>query len=229
MRQLRPISQQVRRLWCRLHCVRPLVEQSPRANFDIKIMKVLLPRLLPLIAALLTACAAVNPNNNVGLTTTDMLFQRGDCEGAKQIAEPHAQRGEPWAQYRMGMLGIDEKCPSPKPRDIKLAISWLQKAACYQAKSDWERGSPTSSGPSGYYNTRASSTNAARTMVDIYLNLHVYGVAWYYTNRAISLYEPNAPEYQQFLSVRQRIESQMTPAQIETARNSNICGDLGNR
>lgn len=189
-------------------------------------MKIALSFLLLLITAFLVACAAANPNNNVGLTTTDMLFEKGDCEGAKQTAEPHAQQGEPWAQYRMGALEINEKCALQRPRDIKQAINWLRSAACYQAKSDWERGSPMSSGPSGYYNTRASSTKAAIALADIYLNLHTNGVAWYYINRTISQYTPSDPEYQHFLSVRERIESKMTPAQIEVAKNSNICSDI---
>jgi len=143
--------------------------------------------LLLLLVSLYQGCAGLNPNNNVGLTTTDFLMQRGDCEGARSTAEPHAQQGEPWAQYRLGMIAIDQRCP--KGTD---ALSWLMKAATYRAETPWEKGSATSiSGSTGYFNTRASSTNAAIALGNIFTANGYPAMKWYWIQRAASQYSPD--------------------------------------
>ena len=115
---------------------------------------------------LLTGCAAVNPNPNLGMRATDYVISDGDCEGAKKLAEPHALKGEPWAQFRMGALLVAKICPKVSAKDLPTAIDWLSKAACYQSKSAWERGNDLVVGPSGYFNARASSTKAADMLAD---------------------------------------------------------------
>ena len=69
------------------------------------------------IVAWLAACAAVNPNPNIGMRTVDGLVKKGRCEEAIQIAEPAALRGEPWAQFRMGAILIDQQCPNREKTD----------------------------------------------------------------------------------------------------------------
>lgn len=143
-----------------------------------------------LLASLLHGCAGLNPNNNVGLTTTDFLMQRGDCAGARQTAEPHAQNGEPWAQYRLGMMALDAHCP--KGSD---ALSWLMKAATYRAETPWEKGSATSvAGPSGYFNARASASNAAMALGNLFTANGFPAMKWYWVQRAASQFAPDEPE-----------------------------------
>ena len=145
-------------------------------------LRTLIVFLLPLVS-LLSGCAGINPNNNVGLVTTDFLMQRGDCEGARNTAEPHAQHGEPWAQYRLGMIAIDQRCP--KGPD---ALPWLMKAATFRAETPWEKGNSLSLGPTGYFNTRASSSNAAMALGKIFTANGYPAMNWYWIQRAASQY-----------------------------------------
>lgn len=147
------------------------------------------------ICLLVAACSAVNPNPNSGMRTVDLMFANGNCEGAKKLAEPAALRGEPWAQFRMGALLVDEKC-RPNAQDLGIAIEWLKKATCHASNSDWERGNELAVGSPGYFNARASSTKAAVMLADLAVSAHMEGMAWYYVEYAQSQYEPNEGSYQ---------------------------------
>lgn len=170
------------------------------------------------IATLLQACAAVNPNPNVGMRSTDLAFSKGDCEAAKKLAEPAAQRGEPWAQYRMGALLIDEKCPNKSVKDVSVALNWLAKAACYESKTAWERGSELAVGPTGYFNSRASATNAAYMLSDLYLSLKRVGLAKYYLERIQGQYTEDEATYKKLSKRLAYIESLMMPEQLEAIK-----------
>lgn len=177
------------------------------------------------LAAFVQGCAALNPNPNTGMRTTDLMFSGGDCEGAKKVAEPAALRGEPWAQYRMGALLLDERCPNKSVKNIPAAIEWLGKAACYESKSAWERGNELAVGPTGYFNSRASSTNAAVMLSDVYLALKRAGLARYYIERVRGQYGEDEDTYQELSKRLGYIESLMAPGQLAAIKkeNTDVC------
>src|SRR5690242_7198170 len=160
---------------------------------------------------LVMGCAAVDPNPNLGMRTADRLFRQGDCVGARQVVEPHAKSGEPWAQFRMGALLIDEKCPNKRKEDIPFAYEWITKAACYESKSPWERGDSFSVGPTGFFNARASSTNAARYLAQLFSERGKLGIARYFILRAESRYGPDEPEYKRLSTELTNIEAKIPP------------------
>jgi len=162
----------------------------------------------------LVGCAAVNPNPNVGMRATDLAFKNGDCQTARSHAEQAALRGEPWAQFRMGALLIDESCPNRKSSDLPDAVDWLRKAACYNSQSPWERGSDLAMGPTGYYNARASSTRAATMLAELFLRVQRPGISWYYITRARSQYSPEEDGYNELSRRTLEIESLIGPEQI---------------
>jgi hypothetical protein len=162
------------------------------------------------IFLLLSGCAAVNPNPNVGMRTVDRLLQGGDCAGARNAAEPAAMRGEPWAQFRMGAILIDEKCPRPSKEEAKIVVEWLQKAAAYESKNAWERGNELAVGPNGFFNARASSTNAAIMLANISVRSGHPDEAWSYIDRAISQYDFSESERKNLERTRKDIEARMS-------------------
>lgn len=174
---------------------------------------------------LLNGCAAVNPNPNLGMRATDYAISAGDCEGAKKLAEPHALKGEPWAQFRMGALLVAKICPKVSANDLQAAIDWLSKAACYQSKSAWERGNDFVVGPSGYFNARASSTKAAFKLADIFLEFRRPGVSWYYIDRARSEYTPDEALHGELSQRLTDIESAIGPEQMAAIKRekANFC------
>lgn len=176
------------------------------------------------ILVCLEGCAAVNPNPNTGMRTTDRAYNRGDCDGARKIAEPAALRGEPWAQYRMGALLIDEKCPNKSPKNVGTAIGWLAKAACYESKSAWERGNELAVGPLGYFNARASATKAALMLDEIFINLQRAGGAWAFVDRARSQYSPDESTYRDLSKRLVEIEALIGSESVAKLKNDKtIC------
>lgn len=182
-----------------------------------------LPALL--LTLLLASCAALDPNPNIGMRSTDLAFSSGDCEGAKKRAEPAAQRGEPWAQFRMGALLIDQKCPNQSVGNVSKAIDWLSKAACYESKSLWERGNELVVGPSGYFNARASSTNAAAMLADIYMHANRPGMSWLYLERARSQFTEDEAAYSALTQKLAYAESVIGAEQLAAIKKDkpNIC------
>lgn len=173
---------------------------------------------LGVVMLFIGGCAAVNPNPNVGMRSADAAFSRGDCKGAMDIARPAALRGEPWAQLRMGLLLVDKKCPSP-PKDkrselVKEALNWWMKAACYRSTTAWERGNELAIGESGYFNARASSTNAANFLAVSFNRNRLPGVSWLWINHAIQQYDADEPDRHSLLGILGKIESALTAEQV---------------
>jgi hypothetical protein len=181
--------------------------------------------LLTISAALmaLIGCAAVNPNNNVGLRTTDDLIQQGSCAEALDLAKWHADRGEPWAEWRMAMIVIDQRCPQLMPKSFEEPVKWLRKAACYESKTAWEKGDGLSLGPTGFYNTRSSSTNAAVSLATLFSRQVSSAEGLYFINRVASQYEPSSSEYKQLASMKSNIEKKLTPSEIAESANKQYC------
>lgn len=177
-----------------------------------------------LLIVFLSACAAVNPNPNTGLRTVDLLMQKGSCAEALRIAEPAAANGQPWAQYRMGMILIDERCPKPSDQG-KAAVGWFKKAACYESKSAWERGSALAVGQTGFFDARTSSTNAARMLADIFNRANLPGASWYWINRAATQYDIDEPERAKLNRILENLEARMPPGLLAEAHKADLCSN----
>lgn len=174
----------------------------------------------------LSACAAVNPNPNVGLRSVDLMVKGGNCPGATEILQSAAERGEPWAQLRLGYFAYTKQCPGVS---IEEGNKWLTKVACYEAKTDWEKGRQMSIGPTGFFNTRDDSFNAIdvlqmateRGSSDVESML---AAKWYWTKLASDLYEPEHPTKAILTQRLQSIEQKMQKDTLNRAKELNICG-----
>ena len=141
---------------------------------------------------------------NVGEMSVDFVMSQGDCAKALELAEPHASRGEPWAQYRMGMINFDERCPI----QLAKAIEWLQKAATFKAESDWEKGVTLPIlGPSGYFNARSSATKAAVTLGKIFATAGYPAMNWYWSRRAATQYSADEKQYKELALTVESLEA----------------------
>jgi hypothetical protein len=163
---------------------------------------------------LVSACAAVNPNPNVGMRSVDMFYAAGDCQGAMNAALPAARRGEPWAQYRMGALLNDRKCPKASKEQFSESFDWLKKAACFQSNTAWERGNELVVGPTGFFNARASSTRAAIALSNQFAAAGIFGAARFYIERAMRQYEPTESEYFDLKNKMASLESHIAPEKL---------------
>lgn len=89
--------------------------------------------LLMLVTALLvTGCATSEPNSNE--RTADMAWLSGRYADAAAIVIPYADKGEAWAQLRLGI--IYENGWATK-KDIDTAIFWYKKAAAQKSADYW--------------------------------------------------------------------------------------------
>ncbi len=122
--------------------------------------------LLPIIM-IVTAfgCAGMNPNP--GERSADMAWERGDYNRAHSFIRPAAERGEPWAQLRLGVayeLGIGV------PRNLQEAIFWYKKAALQMAPGEWAEGKIIgATGEPGYFNQNSDALIAQHQLANIYL------------------------------------------------------------
>lgn len=170
-----------------------------------------------LIAALaLAGCAGLNPN--VGTRTADEAYQRGDCTTALDIYKKNAETGKPWAQMRLGLVYYEGRCV---PKDDVIAMTWLKKAGAYESKSDWEKGKEFSTGEYGFFNTRASASNASRLISIMYQNgagvVKDLTKAWLWGNRGLAL--ANAEDKGRVEGERRAIELNMTDEELSNAKH----------
>ena len=120
---------------------------------------------------LLAACAGPNPNP--GERTVDIAWERYEYEKVFEILKPAAERGEPWAQLRMG---VAYELGSGVKKDITMAIQWYELAAAHEAEVNWSNGQLVgASGKSGYFNQTSDALIAKFQLANIYL--HNEGVA----------------------------------------------------
>lgn len=129
----------------------------------MELMKV---KTLLLIAMVATyGCAGIDPNP--GERAVDMAWERGDYAGAHSIIRSSAERGEPWAQLRLGVtyeLGIGVA------KDTKEALKWYRKAAVQMAEGGWAEGKLVGAvGKAGYFNQNSDALTAQHRIANIYL------------------------------------------------------------
>ena len=114
---------------------------------------------------LLAACAGPNPNP--GERTVDIAWERYEYEKVFEILKPAAERGEPWAQLRMG---VAYELGSGVKKDIPAAIRWYQLAASQEADDDWANGKLAgATGKPGYFNQTSDALIAKFQLSGIYL------------------------------------------------------------
>lgn len=183
-------------------------------------------RLVCALSLVLSACAHLTPNPNIGERTVDMLMTQGDCSGATERLRRAAERGQPWAQVRLGFFGYTKQCPGI---DLDEGNRWLTKVACYEAKTDWEKGRPSAMGTSGFFNTREYSYHA----MDV-LQMAAEGgspdvesmlvTKWYWIKIGADLYETGHPRRRALDHRLQEIEKHMSATALTRAKELDICG-----
>lgn len=118
-----------------------------------------------LITLGLTACAGPNPNP--GERTVDMAWVKYDYDTAFEVLIPAAERGEPWAQLR---VGVAYELGSGVTKDIPTAITWYEKAAAQESDGNWANGQLVgAAGKSGYFNQNSDALIAMFQLANIYL------------------------------------------------------------
>ena len=120
---------------------------------------------LLIIVCGLVACAGPNPNP--GERTVDIAWEKYDYDTAFKILKPAAERGEPWAQLRMG---VAYELGSGVTKDIPTAIAWYEKAASQESEGDWANGQLVGAvGKAGYFNQNSDALIAKFQLANIYL------------------------------------------------------------
>lgn len=112
----------------------------------------------------LIGCAGPNPNP--GERTADIAWSKYDYSRALEILEPAAERGEPWAQLR---LGVGYELGAGYEKNIPKAISWYKKAAVQTAEGEWADGLLAGAvGKAGYFNQNSDALIAQHQLAGIY-------------------------------------------------------------
>ena len=173
----------------------------------------------------ITSCAALNSNPNVGVRSVDLMVKSGNCSGALEILNAAAERGEPWAQLRLGYFSFSKQCSGISTKE---GLNWLAKAACYVPKTNWEKGDELSVGPGGFFNTRDDSLNASDVLqqaaeANTPSVENMLMTKWYWTNLAANLYESNDPKHKSLNERVMNIEKNMSPETISKAKILNLC------
>lgn len=113
----------------------------------------------------LSACAGPNPNP--GERTVDVAWEKYDYDTAFEVLMPAAERGEPWAQLR---VGVAYELGSGVTKDIPTAITWYEKAASQESEGNWANGQLVgAAGEAGYFNQNSDALIAKFQLANIYL------------------------------------------------------------
>lgn len=114
---------------------------------------------------LICGCAGLNPNP--GERTADTAWDYGNYSRAVSIIKPAAERGEPWAQLRLGSF---YELGAGVEKNIKEAVNWYKKAAIQQKEGGWAKGKIIGSmGRLGYFNQHSDALVAQYQLSNIYL------------------------------------------------------------
>jgi len=119
-----------------------------------------------LMFVLVLVAARAGPNPNPGERTTDIGWESGNYQIAFETAKPHADRGEPWAQLRVGIFyyngwGVE--------KDHQKALEWYEKAARQKSSGGWAEGKMVGAvGKSGYFNQNGDAIIASFNLSQMY-------------------------------------------------------------
>jgi len=116
------------------------------------------------IIFIMTSCAGPNPNP--GERRVDMGWHYSNFDKAFQTAKPHAEKGEPWAELRLGIFyqnGWGIKADNDK------AEYWYKKASMHKAEGGWANGKIIGAfGRSGYFNQNSDAIIAEYLLAQLY-------------------------------------------------------------
>ncbi|MBI2525040.1 MAG: sel1 repeat family protein [Candidatus Rokubacteria bacterium] len=105
-------------------------------------------------------------NPNPGERTADMAWERQDYQRALSVIRTAAERGQPWAQLRLGVayeLGVGVA------KDTREALAWYRKAARQTAEGGWAEGRLVGAmGRPGYFNQNSDALIAQHQIAGIY-------------------------------------------------------------
>ena len=184
-----------------------------------------------LLFIFVVGCAGPNPNP--GERTTDMAWTSGDYERAFKVAKPRAESGEPWAQLRLAIFyengwGVE--------RNLVKAYDWYLKTVSQKADGAWAKGKMIgAAGPSGYFNQNSDALIAEYNLANLYYNGE--GIerdlvkSYVHINNVINESEGKSVFFccefsggrafvqSQFLELKGKLESIMTPGQLIEAKD----------
>lgn len=124
-------------------------------------------RLIFIFTIILGLFACAGPNPNPGERTADIAWEKHDYATALDILKPAAQRGEPWAQLRMG---VAYELGSGVIKDIPTAIMWYEKVASQGSEGDWANGQLVGpAGNPGYFNQNSDALIAKFQLAHLFL------------------------------------------------------------
>lgn len=116
------------------------------------------------IVMMLSGCSGMNPNP--GERTADTAWEMGNYDRAFEVASVAAERGEPWAQLRMGMYydaGYGTNV------DTAESVKWYTKAARQYAEGMWAEGYIVgATGKPGYFGQKNDAIIAMFRLADLY-------------------------------------------------------------
>ncbi|MFV1977657.1 MAG: tetratricopeptide repeat protein [Candidatus Scalindua sp.] len=121
---------------------------------------------LAIMLLVLAGCAGMNPNP--GERTADTNWEMGNYSKSLEVAKTAAERGDPWAQLRMGIYynsgyGVEV--------DIPKAVEWYKKAARQLEEGKWAEGYIVgATGKYGYFGQKNDALIAQYRLADIYFN-----------------------------------------------------------
>lgn len=116
-------------------------------------------------ALLMAGCAGLNPNP--GERTADLAWEHGDYARALSVIRPRAERGEPWAQLR---LGVAYELGRGVPKDPQQAVHWHQQVAVQEATGWSAEGQIIGAvGRLGYFNQTSDALIAQYQLAGLYL------------------------------------------------------------
>jgi TPR repeat protein len=116
------------------------------------------------LSLFLGACAGPNPN--IGERTTDMGWTSGNYQQAFDTAKFYAEKGQPWAQLRLGIFYVNGWGVE---KDLKLALSWYQKAAEQTDSGDWANGQIVgATGQTGFFDQNSDALIAQFNLAQLY-------------------------------------------------------------
>ena len=190
-------------------------------------------RTLCLVSIMVLASACSGPNPNPGERTVDMAWTSRDFSRAYAVAKRPAEKGEPWAQLRLGIFyengwGVDQ--------DHRQAVFWYKKAMVQKATGGWANGKIVGAfGEFGYFNQNSDALIAEYNLAVLYYkgeeiprNLpkalsHVSNVIAESGDRSVFFCCEFAGgrlfTQKQFAELRTKIEADMTPAERDTAQS----------
>jgi len=125
------------------------VTSTIQSGFGSLVMRITLAGTLLAVSA----CAGLNPNP--GERSVDTAWTSGNYHPAFEMAEKEAERGEPWAQLRLGIFydngwGV--------ARDPSQAVAWYEKVIEQRNSGGWANGQMIGAiGEPGHFNENSDA------------------------------------------------------------------------